>query len=41
MEKNSPRWISKETSFTAFTSPKVLETLESWTTGADLERWRR
>jgi hypothetical protein len=29
MEKNSPRRISKETSFTAFTSPKVLETRES------------
>ncbi len=28
MEKNSPRWISNETSFTAFTSPKVLETLD-------------
>jgi hypothetical protein len=26
MEKNSPRKISREMSFTAFTSPKVLET---------------
>ncbi len=29
MEKNSPRWISKETSLTAFTSPKLLETRDS------------
>jgi hypothetical protein len=33
MEKNSPRWMSKETLSTAFRSAKDLETRENWTTG--------